>query len=72
VVTTGDGSGDGAPGRPAVTDALDPSGIGPGRILRIAIQTLGVLVAEPVYLLFDMAVVGRLGPRRWRGSWSAG
>lgn len=34
---------------------------GPGRILRIAIPTLGVLVAEPVYLLFDMAVVGRLG-----------
>jgi putative MATE family efflux protein len=35
--------------------------VGPGRILRIAIPTLGVLVAEPVYLLFDMAVVGRLG-----------
>ncbi|WP_084479116.1 MATE family efflux transporter [Nocardia jejuensis] len=34
---------------------------GPRRILGIAVPTLGVLVAEPVYLLFDMAVVGRLG-----------
>ncbi|MDR7168854.1 putative MATE family efflux protein [Nocardia kruczakiae] len=34
---------------------------GPRRILGIAIPTLGVLVAEPIYLLFDMAVVGRLG-----------
>ncbi|MFC9999448.1 MATE family efflux transporter [Nocardia sp. NPDC127526] len=34
---------------------------GPRRILGIAVPTLGVLVAEPIYLLFDMAVVGRLG-----------
>ncbi|MFI1917179.1 MATE family efflux transporter [Nocardia sp. NPDC020380] len=34
---------------------------GPRRILGIAVPTLGVLVAEPVYLLWDMAVVGRLG-----------
>ncbi|WP_309241130.1 MATE family efflux transporter [Nocardia sp. BSTN01] len=34
---------------------------GPRRIFGIAIPTLGVLVAEPIYLLFDMAVVGRLG-----------
>ncbi|WP_084534477.1 MATE family efflux transporter [Nocardia yamanashiensis] len=34
---------------------------GPRRILGIALPTLGVLVAEPIYLLFDMAVVGRLG-----------
>ncbi|WP_054814418.1 MATE family efflux transporter [Nocardia arizonensis] len=34
---------------------------GPRRILGLALPTLGVLVAEPVYLLFDMAVVGRLG-----------
>ncbi|MDO3651239.1 MATE family efflux transporter [Nocardia mangyaensis] len=34
---------------------------GPRRILGIALPTLGVLVAEPLYLLFDMAVVGRLG-----------
>ncbi|UFT00358.1 MATE family efflux transporter [Nocardia huaxiensis] len=30
-------------------------------MLGIAVPTLGVLVAEPIYLLFDMAVVGRLG-----------
>ncbi len=41
--------------------AVEPATAGPGRILRIAIPTLGVLVAEPIYLLFDMAVVGRLG-----------
>nr|WP_245722201.1 MATE family efflux transporter [Nocardia crassostreae] len=35
--------------------------VGPRRILGIAVPTLGVLVAEPIYLLFDMAVVGRLG-----------
>ncbi|MGW5383005.1 MATE family efflux transporter [Nocardia sp. NPDC003963] len=34
---------------------------GPRRILGLALPTLGVLVAEPVYLLFDLAVVGRLG-----------
>ncbi|MEV0333704.1 MATE family efflux transporter [Nocardia sp. NPDC050717] len=34
---------------------------GPRRILGIALPTLGVLVAEPLYLLFDMAIVGRLG-----------
>ncbi|WP_280254411.1 MATE family efflux transporter [Nocardia abscessus] len=31
------------------------------RILGLALPTLGVLVAEPIYLLFDLAVVGRLG-----------
>ncbi|MEV6060786.1 MATE family efflux transporter [Nocardia asteroides] len=35
--------------------------VGPRRILGIAVPTLGVLVAEPLYLLFDMAIVGRLG-----------
>jgi len=34
---------------------------GPRRILGLAVPTLGVLVAEPLYLLFDLAVVGRLG-----------
>jgi putative MATE family efflux protein len=31
------------------------------RIARLALPALGVLAAEPVYLLFDIAVVGRLG-----------
>jgi putative MATE family efflux protein len=34
---------------------------GPRRILGLALPALGVLVAEPLYLLFDTAVVGRLG-----------
>ncbi|MGV9614143.1 MATE family efflux transporter [Nocardia xishanensis] len=34
---------------------------GPRRILGLALPTLGVLVGEPLYLLFDLAVVGRLG-----------
>jgi MATE family, multidrug efflux pump len=31
------------------------------RIARLAVPALGVLAAEPLYLLFDLAVVGRLG-----------
>ncbi|MGH7291854.1 MAG: MATE family efflux transporter, partial [Myxococcota bacterium] len=31
------------------------------RIAGLALPALGVLAAEPVYLLFDLAVVGRLG-----------
>ncbi|MEV0946325.1 MATE family efflux transporter [Rhodococcus sp. NPDC049939] len=30
-------------------------------VFRLALPALGVLVAEPIYLLFDIAVVGRLG-----------
>ncbi len=44
-----------AEGSPVIVDA------GPRRILELALPTLGVLVAEPIYLLFDLAVVGRLG-----------
>ncbi len=56
-------SGDAVREQVAREDAERPElpAAGPGRILRIAIPTLGVLVAEPIYLLFDMAVVGRLG-----------
>ncbi|WP_278263939.1 MATE family efflux transporter [Nocardia sp. AG03] len=43
----------------AAVEVVDQAG--PRRILGIAVPTLGVLVAEPLYLLFDMAVVGRLG-----------
>ena len=34
---------------------------GPRRIAALALPAFGVLVAEPIYLLFDFAVVGRLG-----------
>ncbi|MEU4315840.1 MATE family efflux transporter [Nocardia sp. NPDC024068] len=44
-----------------VTAAAPAVEAGPRRILGIALPTLGVLVAEPIYLLFDLAVVGRLG-----------
>ena len=47
--------------RDAAHARSDPAAAGPRRILGIAVPTVGVLVAEPVYLLFDMAVVGRLG-----------
>lgn len=45
------------------TDASESeaAAAGPRRILELALPTLGVLVAEPIYLLFDLAVVGRLG-----------
>ncbi|WP_024806213.1 MATE family efflux transporter [Nocardia sp. BMG51109] len=45
----------------APADTEDSADAGPRRILGIAVPTLGVLVAEPIYLLWDMAVVGRLG-----------
>lgn len=39
----------------------DPSTVSARRILGLALPALGVLAAEPLYLLFDIAVVGRLG-----------
>ncbi|BDV26185.1 MATE family efflux transporter [Corynebacterium ulcerans] len=35
--------------------------ISPATILRLALPALGVLIATPLYLLFDTAIVGRLG-----------
>ncbi|WP_369640735.1 MATE family efflux transporter, partial [Nocardia sp. JMUB6875] len=55
-----DGAGE-DPGSPVAVRGTEAAAAGPGKILGIAIPTLGVLVAEPIYLLFDMAVVGRLG-----------
>ncbi|WP_433656672.1 MATE family efflux transporter [Nocardia sp. CA-128927] len=53
---------EGAAPSTVATGEIDPAAeAGPGRILRLAVPTLGVLVAEPIYLLFDLAVVGRLG-----------
>ena len=42
-----------------MTDALEPATS--RRIAALAFPALGVLAAEPLYLLFDLAVVGRLG-----------
>ncbi|EKF24177.1 MATE efflux family protein [Mycolicibacterium hassiacum DSM 44199] len=39
----------------------DTTGVGARRIAALALPALGVLAAEPLYLLFDLAVVGRLG-----------
>jgi putative MATE family efflux protein len=39
----------------------DPEVPGGRRIAGLALPALGVLAAEPLYLLFDLAVVGRLG-----------
>lgn len=48
-----------------MTDAADHDGGQPPvtsrRIAALAFPALGVLAAEPVYLLFDIAIVGRLG-----------
>ncbi|MEV1132687.1 MATE family efflux transporter [Rhodococcus coprophilus] len=40
---------------------MAPAEISGRRILGLALPALGVLAAEPLYLLFDIAVVGRLG-----------
>lgn len=58
---TGNGAARETATRTGRSGAEDVADAGPRRILGIAVPTLGVLVAEPVYLLFDMAVVGRLG-----------
>ncbi|MBD0322669.1 MAG: MATE family efflux transporter, partial [Aldersonia sp.] len=42
-------------------DGVDDLDAGGRRIFGLAVPALGVLVAEPLYLLFDTAVVGRLG-----------
>ena len=42
------------------------------RIAGLALPALGVLAAEPLYLLFDLAVVGRLGALAWPAWPSAG
>ncbi|MBX7430892.1 MATE family efflux transporter [Mycobacterium sp. Y57] len=42
-----------------MTDPLEPATS--RRIAALAFPALGVLAAEPIYLLFDLAVVGRLG-----------
>jgi len=45
-----------------LAEPADPQAPATGRrIARLALPALGVLAAEPVYLLFDLAVVGRLG-----------
>ena len=55
------------PGQPQPGGRSPASGWGPRgageypQIARLALPALGVLAAEPLYLLFDTAIVGRLG-----------
>ncbi len=48
------------PCAPPLTEPANPAPTGRG-IAALALPALGVLAAEPLYLLFDLAVVGRLG-----------
>ena len=41
-------------------------------ILRLAVPALGALVAEPLYVLVDTAIVGHLGTRQLAGLADAG
>lgn len=46
-----------------------------GEILRLAVPAFGALVAEPLFLLGDSAIVGRIGTTAlggccWRSWWS--
>lgn len=47
------------PGNGGLGDAVQPATS--RRIAALAFPALGVLAAEPIYLLFDLAVIGRLG-----------
>lgn len=44
-----------------MADSADDAAVTGRRIAGLAIPALGVLAAEPIYLLFDIAIVGRLG-----------
>lgn len=44
-----------------LADPAEPAPVTGRRIAGLALPALGVLAAEPLYLLFDLAVVGRLG-----------
>ena len=44
-----------------MTDSADDAAVTGRRIAGLAFPALGVLAAEPIYLLFDLAIVGRLG-----------
>lgn len=44
-----------------MADTDEPAAVGGRRIAALALPALVVLAAEPLYLLFDTAVVGRLG-----------
>ncbi|GGF40121.1 MATE family efflux transporter [Williamsia phyllosphaerae] len=47
---------------PATDESIDPSAVPSVRtILHLSVSALAVLVAEPLYLMEDLAVVGRLG-----------
>ena len=46
---------------PSPEGLTQPDAASPRRIAALALPALGVLAAEPIYLLFDIAVVGRLG-----------
>ena len=60
----------------AVPDEPDQAGAGAGRaldrqVLRLAVPALGTLVAEPLFLLVDQVVVGRLGTDALAGAGAA-
>ena len=59
-----------SPPSPEGIDTADAAS--PRRIAALALPALGVLAAEPIYLLFDIAVVGRLGVLPWPGWRSVG
>jgi putative MATE family efflux protein len=48
-------------GEPLGEPPGEPASASGRRIMSLAVPALGVLAAEPLYLLFDLAVVGRLG-----------
>jgi Na+-driven multidrug efflux pump len=50
-----------------VSEPGQPLSPGARQIAQLALPALGVLAAEPLYLLFDTAIVGRLGAQRLAG-----
>lgn len=60
-------------GSPTADAALhDPAHVSARQILALALPALGALVAEPLFVLADSAIVGHLGPAQLAGLGTAG
>jgi putative MATE family efflux protein len=57
---------------PDTAQVTDPTHVTGRQILALAIPALGALLAEPLFVLADSAIVGHLGPARLAGLGTAG
>jgi putative MATE family efflux protein len=63
---------EGAPGADDAAGELDAGHVTGRQILALAVPALGALLAEPLFVLADSAIVGHLGPGQLAGLGTAG